>query len=390
MALREPTGTGRRGGLGVGAAGLTGVVVAAIAVAALILRPDGGFLGRGRGPLGAHTPVVLGLALVALVAGLTLYGRVQRGPADERRLGPAEQRLADVTEYVLRIAPFAVPAALFLLHRFGALRGRGGHGKVPRPIFTSGPRPLPTPSVHPRPHRGSVHHFGLFHVLLTIGLGLLALAVLVAAVLVWRALRARSRQAPAPGTPFEDDDERELLAQAVDSGRRALLGGRDARAAVIACYAAMEESLAASGVVRHASDSPQDLLERAVADGLPAQGAATELTALFREARYSRHPMDDGHRDRAAAALAEIADRLAALAPPEADGTGADDTGAAGAGAAGPGDGSPPPSPSTSTPPSTSPLTSSPAPGRPAHEDPAAPPQDPPAGPAARQEGDPR
>ncbi|MYS44741.1 DUF4129 domain-containing protein, partial [Streptomyces sp. SID5998] len=56
-------------------------------------------------------------------------------------------------------------------------------------------------------------------------------------------------------------------------------------------------------------DSPQDLLERAVADGLPPRAAA-ELTALFREARYSTHPMDGGHRDRAAAALAEIAHDL--------------------------------------------------------------------------------
>ncbi len=52
----------------------------------------------------------------------------------------------------------------------------------------------------------------------------------------------------------------------------------------------------------------------------PAHGAAAAaLTALFREARYSTHPMDAGHRDRAAAALAEIADGLRARASePEA------------------------------------------------------------------------
>ncbi|WP_345942855.1 DUF4129 domain-containing protein [Streptomyces sp. SID486] len=53
-------------------------------------------------------------------------------------------------------------------------------------------------------------------------------------------------------------------------------------------------------------------MERAVAGGLPP-GAATALTALFREARYSTHPMDGNHRDRAAAALAEIADGLRRL-----------------------------------------------------------------------------
>lgn len=52
------------------------------------------------------------------------------------------------------------------------------------------------------------------------------------------------------------------------------------------------------------------LLERAVAGGLPTGAAAAALTALFREARYSTHPMDGSHRDRAAAALTEIADGL--------------------------------------------------------------------------------
>ena len=68
--------------------------------------------------------------------------------------------------------------------------------------------------------------------------------------------------------PYHPDEEQDVLAQAVDSGRRALLDGDDARAAVIACYAAMETSLAASGIARRASDSPQDLLERASAGGL--------------------------------------------------------------------------------------------------------------------------
>lgn len=125
--------------------------------------------------------------------------------------------------------------------------------------------------------------------------------------------------AEVPATYATLDDEQERLAQAVDSGRRALLDGTDARAAVIACYATMEESLADSGVARRASDSPQDLLERAVAGGLPAGAAVVELTGLFREARYSTHPMDGGHRDRATAALAEIADGLRSRASgPEA------------------------------------------------------------------------
>lgn len=106
---------------------------------------------------------------------------------------------------------------------------------------------------------------------------------MIAGLHLWRYL-TRPPASEAPATHVTLDDEQERLAHAVDSGRRALLAGTDARAAVIACYAAMEKSLADSGVIRRVSDSPQDLLERAVAGGLPTGAVAAVLTALFREA----------------------------------------------------------------------------------------------------------
>jgi hypothetical protein len=72
----------------------------------------------------------------------------------------------------------------------------------------------------------------------------------------------------------------------------------------------MEDALAASGVPRHASDSPADLLTRAADAGFAPGPAAPRLTALFREARYSSHPMDGAHREAAAGALEEIASLL--------------------------------------------------------------------------------
>ncbi|MFD4262867.1 DUF4129 domain-containing protein [Streptomyces sp. NPDC058534] len=82
------------------------------------------------------------------------------------------------------------------------------------------------------------------------------------------------------------------------------------RSRVIACYAAMEDALVASGVRRHASDSPADLLTRAADAGLAPSPAAPRLTTLFREARYSSHPMGPSHREAAAGALEEIASLL--------------------------------------------------------------------------------
>lgn len=155
-------------------------------------------------------------------------------------------------------------------------------------------------------------HFGLMRILLGLGIALLAVAVVLAGLYLWRYLTrlSVSEASETPAAYATLDDEQERLSQAVDLGRRALLNAADARAAVIACYDAMETSLAVSGVARRASDSPQDLLERAVAGGLPAREAAAELTTLFREARYSTHPMDGSHRDRAEAALTEIAGDL--------------------------------------------------------------------------------
>ncbi len=290
------------------------VVVAGIALAAALMRPGAHLVARGRGPLGGSSGAVVALAALAVLGGLVLHGRFQRSLPHTRDLTPVEQRLADATGYAVTLAPFAVPLLVLLLHRFSAGAGGDGNATEPHPVITQSPHVLPSSSGAPPADRSGGHDLPILPVLIGLGAALLAAAVGYAAFLLWRHLRRTGPRQPQE--PYDAVDDRDLLARAVDSGRRALLGDDDPRTAVIACYAAMEETLAVSGVVRRASDSPQDLLERAAAGGLlPEAGPAAELTALFREARYSRHPMDAGHRDRAAAALTEIAGHLAATAP---------------------------------------------------------------------------
>ncbi|MEE4543782.1 DUF4129 domain-containing protein [Streptomyces sp. V4-01] len=319
MGWEKPTDADRRSAAaGAGAAAtaaLAVVVIAGVVLGAVLLRPDGHLFVRGHGLLGGNVAIAVGLAALALVGGLLLHGRLQELSSDGRELSPVEQRLADATGYVTMFAPFAVSLLLLAMHAFHTSGGSDHGSNTPTPIATGTAVATQTATMTPPPHLRHTHHYGLVRILTGIAIALAAALVVVAGVFLWRQVR---RMAPHEAQePYDavDDDERELLAQAVDSGRRALLAGDDPRAAVIACYAAMEESLAASGVVRRASDSPQDLLERAVAKGLPAGDAAADLTALFREARYSRHPMDAGHRERAQAALTAIADRLEALAP---------------------------------------------------------------------------
>jgi hypothetical protein len=290
-------------------AALSVLAVAGLCVAALLLRPSGSAPVRGRGPLGHQSPVVILGALACGAVLLPVCRRLRERFGDGHAELSARQRLADAARWALTAVAPAACVLVLVLHRFNSNR------ENPKPVRSRPVTVLPFSTERPRPAPHG-HAPGWIGTVLTGVSVLAALAVLAVIVFAaWVLLRSLSRRraAPAGGDDFTAlDGEQERLAEAVDSGRRALLDGADARAAVIACYAAMEESLAASGVARHRSDSPQDLLERAVGTGLTAAAAATALTDLFREARYSTHPMDDSHRRRAAEALADIAAGLSA------------------------------------------------------------------------------
>ncbi|MFC8387729.1 DUF4129 domain-containing protein [Streptomyces sp. NPDC057238] len=283
-------------------------VVGALAVAALVLRPAEGLLHPGRGPLGHWGFVAIGASVAWTAGAMLAVDRLRhRIGAGRTMLPPGEERLREAAVPLLFTGAGVIGVLALVLHRFD-------HDSTP-PTATP-PENLPPPSPPPGPNRppseeGSGHSLSMPLYLL---LGLLAaVVVVVVTVAVVRRLRRRGLTVPKPpdpaGTPAEDDDAR-LLLSAVHSGRRALADTGDARAAVIACYAAMEDALVASGVQRRASDSPSDLLTRAAGAGLAPTPAAPRLTALFREARYSSHPMDGSHREAAADALEEIASLL--------------------------------------------------------------------------------
>ncbi|WP_207934170.1 DUF4129 domain-containing protein [Actinomadura sp. KC06] len=118
----------------------------------------------------------------------------------------------------------------------------------------------------------------------------------------WRRLGGRRRPPAAPAGPPPSD----RFEEAAEAGSRALRGTADARAAVIACYAVMEGVLAEAGAAPHASDTPAEVLARASGSGLAGLDAATTLTGLFREARYSDRPVTGRHRAEALAALESL------------------------------------------------------------------------------------
>jgi hypothetical protein len=138
--------------------------------------------------------------------------------------------------------------------------------------------------------------------------------VAILSLISWRRrLRLRLPQSGGPGRPGEEAAT--TLAVAVEAARQALRRSEAADAAIIASYLAMETSLATAGAARKATETPGELLGRAVRTGLLRSGAATRLTGLFYEARFSTHQLPGSARAEAQQALDEISAELRGPAP---------------------------------------------------------------------------
>jgi len=275
------------------------VVLAVVGLRGVVPTP------RWNGPLRPEG-VAIGIALEVVL--LVLLIITLRRDATERRaaeLRPYDPAAAD---------DIGVPAAL----RF-ALKWLLGTGVLVIAgvlvanihlhfFIKSRPRPL-LPA--PPPNRGRVHQppSPSFHIPIgPIAFGLVVFVVVAAVVIsLWWA--ARQLQ-PALPTALPDAADAEELREAVESGRLALAELDDARAAIIACYLAMERSLADRGETRGAADTPDELLARVVSAGIVRGAAARLLTRLFYEARFSTHPLGRAERDAASAALDELAAEL--------------------------------------------------------------------------------
>jgi hypothetical protein len=144
-------------------------------------------------------------------------------------------------------------------------------------------------------------------------------ALLVVVVVGMVVLRVRGRRGAAPAPLVAADTEREPVSPGAGSLALAAERGlaevgdlsREPREAIIACYAAMEHALAsAPGAAPQESDTPSEVLARAVEHEAIRAGSATELVALFAEARFSTHVMNEGHREAAERALRLVLDEL--------------------------------------------------------------------------------
>jgi hypothetical protein len=170
--------------------------------------------------------------------------------------------------------------------------------------------------------KGRRHSEGLIHnnpVFTAIG-WMVRLAILVCVLwLVYRGIKrlvqrlkelaGRSRPETPEPVDFDVLDDPEPLAEAMrrdaDAQFELLLGG-EPRNAIVACWDRFEEQAERVRASRKdwetSSEFTLRLLEAVAAD----EAAVSRLEALYREARFSDHPIDEGRREAAVEALRAI------------------------------------------------------------------------------------
>ena len=141
-----------------------------------------------------------------------------------------------------------------------------------------------------------------------------ALLVMMVVATVISAIRRPPRQAlpVISGADAESTAGSEPLVIAAERGLAEVANPNlPPREAIIACYAAMEQALAgAPSTAPQASDTPSEVLARAVATRAVSPANATPLVEVFAEARYSTHLMTEQHRQTAERALRSVLGEL--------------------------------------------------------------------------------
>jgi Domain of unknown function (DUF4129) len=273
------------------------------ALAGLLLLAASAGVGAASAGIGAGgpwrgRPVAIGsaleLALALLLLALTVLARRT----------PMPGHLRSQLRYLLRWGTIflMIVVAVIAVINYVVTRHRSSLQKLLFPQQRRRP-------VRPLLLRGRPLHAPHLAYLLYLLIAVLLVLAISACVLV---IARRKPAWPAFIDELAEEEEGASLRRAVESGRAALHIVDDARAAIIACYLAMEDSLATAGTARAAAETPDELLARATSSGLLRGPAAAGLTALFYEARFSTHPLSGTAKADATAALDEISAELRA------------------------------------------------------------------------------
>jgi uncharacterized membrane protein YidH (DUF202 family) len=285
---------------------LTAVQLVALAVTIVALRGHVPSPSTRHPVVGSSTALVVVYTVAVLAALLSVFAAV-RFRRSARRPAPRPEAVPRPT-VPWRIVVLAALAVAVLVGGVVLLSAILPHGTIssPDPAMPSRSPTVPATSdvapAPPDPGRGTDLR-PAFAIVLPVLLVLLTAGWLFA---------GRRRGVDGQRAPVVSDPARDPLSRAAELGLHALSQPALAPgAAIVACYAAMELALAETpDVAPRAADTPAEVLARAVEHGVLQPGAAATLVALFAEARFSRHDMDEDQRDAATAALRLVLEEL--------------------------------------------------------------------------------
>jgi hypothetical protein len=253
--------------------------------------------------------VVVSMAIIVIALVTQSRNRpVSYSAVEPRRESGERPRL---TRRMVLVAVAVVIAWLLLVALLSRMNAQLGIEQQPPDV---GPPPSGTPlppAQQPAEPEPSSNAFSL----LAGSAVLVMMLVFVGAAIMGRRQR-RTVAAPATSVgeyrPTTTEPASDSLARAAEVGL-AEAGdlSREPREAIIACYAAMERELENSPeAVPRESDTPSEVLARAVEHHALRADTATELVDLFEEARFSPHVMTEEHREVAVRVLSLVLDEL--------------------------------------------------------------------------------
>ncbi|WP_433300902.1 DUF4129 domain-containing protein [Actinoplanes sp. CA-030573] len=141
-------------------------------------------------------------------------------------------------------------------------------------------------------------------------LGVVALVVI--GLVIWafardQVKRRGRRRGRGAGPAKQGGRTADELVAALDAGLEELSDtDRDPRRAIIACWVRLEQAAAAAGTPRHPGDSPTDLVGRLLREQQVDAQVLAALLAVYREARYATHTVDNQMRRQAISALERL------------------------------------------------------------------------------------
>ncbi|MFN8097154.1 MAG: DUF4129 domain-containing protein [Dermatophilaceae bacterium] len=163
------------------------------------------------------------------------------------------------------------------------------------PIPTPKPRRVPGP-----PPDGRIPTDSAPASLRLLVLALVVATLIAAVVLLWRAWVWRIRR---PGfVPVPTPGVAETVLADAPAQIAALRAGTPSNA-IIACWQRLETAIDRAGRPAYAWETPTEVTEAVLREFDVDRDCLADLLALYREARFSRHPLGEAERDRALAAL---------------------------------------------------------------------------------------